>query len=101
MFYCEGNEKNKKRILKIINNLYPQIKDLRKIGSAGLETAGWQLAGEKVIGPVKLTLGMWQPVCCWLKKQEEKLQILKAAAGRPLRAICFLPIKLFIIKLLN
>lgn len=38
-FYCEGNERNKKRIAKIFNKIYPKIKDLRKIGSAGVETA--------------------------------------------------------------
>lgn len=44
IFYCEGNEKNRKRLAKIINKIYPQITDLRKLGSAGLETA-WVAAG--------------------------------------------------------
>lgn len=43
--YCEGNEKNKKRLARIINNIYPKVKDLRKIGSAGIETA-WVAAGK-------------------------------------------------------
>lgn len=42
--YCEGNEKNKKRIANIFHQVYPKVKDLRKIGSAGIESA-WVAAG--------------------------------------------------------
>ncbi len=42
--YCEGNEKNKKRIAKIFFEIYPKVTDLRKIGSAGIESA-WVAAG--------------------------------------------------------
>ena len=42
--YCEGGEKNKKRFAKIINKIYPKVTDVRKIGSAGLETS-WVAAG--------------------------------------------------------
>lgn len=45
VIYCEGNEKNRKKLAKMINNLYPKVKDLRKIGSAGIETA-WVAAGK-------------------------------------------------------
>ncbi len=42
--YCEGNEKDKKRIANIFHQTYPKVKDLRKIGSAGIESA-WVAAG--------------------------------------------------------
>ena len=42
--YCEGNEKNKKRIAKIFFEIYPKVTDLRKIGSAGIESA-WVAKG--------------------------------------------------------
>ncbi|MCD5396136.1 MAG: inositol monophosphatase [Candidatus Pacebacteria bacterium] len=42
--YCEGNEKNKKRIAKIFYEIYPKVLDLRKIGSAGIESA-WVAKG--------------------------------------------------------
>lgn len=42
--FCEGNEKRKKRINAVLSQIYPKVKDLRKIGSAGLETA-WLASG--------------------------------------------------------
>jgi len=42
--YCDGNEKNKKRIAKIFFEIYPKVTELRKIGSAGIESA-WVAAG--------------------------------------------------------
>jgi len=42
--YCEGNEKNRKRIVKIFSKVYPKVKELRKLGSAGLESA-WVAKG--------------------------------------------------------
>jgi len=55
IFYCEGGEKEKLRTGKILNNIYPKITDLRKLGSAGLETA-WVAAG--------------RGEACWLTKIE-------------------------------
>ncbi len=37
--FCEGGEKNKERIVEFLSCIYPQSKDLRKIGSASLELA--------------------------------------------------------------
>jgi len=45
VFYCEGGEKDRLRTARIINRVYPQVMDLRKLGSAGLETA-WVAAGK-------------------------------------------------------
>jgi myo-inositol-1(or 4)-monophosphatase len=42
--YCDGNEKNRKRISKILAKIYPKVTELRKIGSAGIETA-WVASG--------------------------------------------------------
>lgn len=44
IFYCEGGEKDKNKLNRILSNVYPEVKDLRKIGSAGIETA-WVAAG--------------------------------------------------------
>jgi myo-inositol-1(or 4)-monophosphatase len=45
MFYCEGGEKDRIRTIKLINSIYPLVTDMRKLGSAGLETA-WVAAGK-------------------------------------------------------
>ncbi len=45
LFYCEGGEKDRARTGRILNQIYPQVMDLRKLGSAGLETA-WVAAGK-------------------------------------------------------
>lgn len=44
LVYCEGGEKNRQRFAKIINKIYPEVIDVRKIGSAGLETS-WVASG--------------------------------------------------------
>jgi myo-inositol-1(or 4)-monophosphatase len=44
LFYCEGGEKDRTRTGSILNNVYPKVVDIRKLGSAGLETA-WVAAG--------------------------------------------------------
>ncbi len=44
LVYCEGGEKNRQRFAGIINKIYPKVIDVRKIGSAGLETS-WVAAG--------------------------------------------------------
>jgi len=45
VFYCEGGEKDRLRTLEILSRVYPEVTDLRKLGSAGLETA-WVAAGK-------------------------------------------------------
>ncbi len=45
VFYCEGGEKDRLRSGRILNQIYPEVMDLRKLGSAGLETA-WVAAGK-------------------------------------------------------
>lgn len=37
LLWCEGGEKDKNRINEILGKVYPNVKDLRKIGSAGIE----------------------------------------------------------------
>jgi len=44
LFYCEGGEKDRLRTGKILNTIYPKVTDIRKLGSAGVETA-WLAAG--------------------------------------------------------
>jgi myo-inositol-1(or 4)-monophosphatase len=44
LVYCEGREKNRQRFAKIINKIYSKVTDVRKIGSAGLETS-WVASG--------------------------------------------------------
>ena len=45
IFYCEGGEKDRTRTAKLIEQVYPKVIDMRKLGSAGLETA-WVAAGK-------------------------------------------------------
>jgi myo-inositol-1(or 4)-monophosphatase len=45
VFYCEGGEKNRARTGRILGRVYPEVTDIRKLGSAGLETA-WVAAGK-------------------------------------------------------
>lgn len=45
LFYCEGGEKDRKRTGAIMAAVYPHVRDVRKLGSAGLETA-WVAAGK-------------------------------------------------------
>jgi myo-inositol-1(or 4)-monophosphatase len=44
LFYCEGGDKNRGRTGTILNKVYPKVMDIRKLGSAGIETA-WVAAG--------------------------------------------------------
>jgi len=46
VLYCEGGETDRVRTGKMVNLIYPEVSDLRKLGSAGLETA-WVAAGKK------------------------------------------------------
>lgn len=45
LYFCEGGEIKRERTLKIIKKIYPQVIELRKLGSAALETA-WVAAGK-------------------------------------------------------
>ena len=45
IFYCEGGEKDRTRTGEIVGRVYPKVMDMRKLGSAGLETA-WVAAGK-------------------------------------------------------
>jgi len=45
IFYCEGGEKDRGRTGELLQKVYPLVTDIRKLGSAGLETA-WIAAGK-------------------------------------------------------
>ena len=45
IFYCEGGDRNRVRTGKLLHKVYPRVTDIRKLGSAGLETA-WVAAGK-------------------------------------------------------
>jgi len=45
IFYCEGGEKDRGRTGELLYKVYPRVTDIRKLGSAGLETA-WVAAGK-------------------------------------------------------
>jgi len=45
LFYCEGGEKDRLITGSILIRVYPEVIDIRKLGSAGLETA-WVAAGK-------------------------------------------------------
>jgi myo-inositol-1(or 4)-monophosphatase len=46
ILYCEGGEKDRRRTGELLHKVYPQVTDIRKLGSAGLETA-WVAAGKR------------------------------------------------------
>jgi myo-inositol-1(or 4)-monophosphatase len=46
ILYCEGGEKDRGRTGKLLHNVYHLVTDIRKLGSAGLETA-WVAAGKR------------------------------------------------------
>lgn len=45
LVFCEGGEKDRQRFVKIIDKIYPEAIDVRKIGSAGIETS-WVASGK-------------------------------------------------------
>jgi len=45
LFYCEGGEVDRLRTGSLLGRVYPEVVDIRKLGSAGLETA-WVAAGK-------------------------------------------------------
>ena len=45
LLYCEGGEKDRLKTGSILGKIYPEVMDIRKLGSAGLETA-WVAAGK-------------------------------------------------------
>jgi myo-inositol-1(or 4)-monophosphatase len=45
IFYCEGGDGNRARTGGLLHKVYPHVTDIRKLGSAGLETA-WVAAGK-------------------------------------------------------
>jgi len=45
LFYCEGGERDRLRTGRLLTKVYPEVMDVRKLGSAGLETA-WVAAGK-------------------------------------------------------
>jgi myo-inositol-1(or 4)-monophosphatase len=46
ILYCEGGDKNRGRTGELLQEVYPRVTDIRKLGSAGLETA-WVAAGKR------------------------------------------------------
>jgi myo-inositol-1(or 4)-monophosphatase len=46
ILYCEGGDKDKVRTGRLLYEVYPHVTDIRKLGSAGLETA-WVAAGKR------------------------------------------------------
>jgi myo-inositol-1(or 4)-monophosphatase len=45
ILYCEGGDKDRVRTGELLHKVYPRVTDIRKLGSAGLETA-WVAAGK-------------------------------------------------------
>lgn len=44
ILFCDGAEKKRERITKLFSKIFPKVKELRKIGSAGIEL-GWVASG--------------------------------------------------------
>ncbi len=54
---CEGGSKNNKRLAEIYSNIYPKIKDMRKLGSAAIE--GGFVASGRADGYITLQIDPW------------------------------------------
>lgn len=46
VLYCEGGDRDRARTGGLLHKVYPHVTDIRKLGSAGLETA-WVAAGKR------------------------------------------------------
>lgn len=46
VLYCEGGDRDRKRTGELLHKVYPGVTDIRKLGSAGLESA-WVAAGKR------------------------------------------------------
>jgi myo-inositol-1(or 4)-monophosphatase len=57
VYVCEGGDKNRQQTVKIMAKIYPEVVDLRKLGSAGLECA-WLAAG-RAEGYVTTAIEPW------------------------------------------
>ncbi|GIW66949.1 MAG: inositol monophosphatase [Candidatus Parcubacteria bacterium] len=56
VIYCEGSEKDKSRITKLFSNIYPFVKEVRKLGSAALELAWIALGRAEIYYTTKISL---------------------------------------------
>ncbi|MBM4463418.1 MAG: inositol monophosphatase [Chloroflexi bacterium] len=57
LLYCEGGSKDRVRTGWLLNRVYPEVVDIRKLGSAGLETA-W-VAAEKAEAYFTTSIEPW------------------------------------------
>ena len=55
--YCEGNQENREKSGEAVSEVYPEVTDQRKIGSAGIETA-WTATG-RVDGYWTMQIDPW------------------------------------------
>ncbi|MCS7183900.1 MAG: hypothetical protein NZ866_00950 [Patescibacteria group bacterium] len=56
VIYCEGSEKNRKKLGEMFKNIYPNVKELRKLGSAALELAWIGLGRAEIYYTTKISL---------------------------------------------
>jgi myo-inositol-1(or 4)-monophosphatase len=71
LYYCEGGERSlegKKRVGKIINNLYPKLRGIRKLGAASIE-CGWVASG-RIEGYFSTKIPAWDVAAGALLIQE-------------------------------
>lgn len=57
ILFCEGGCDNRRRMVKVINKIYPQVSDMRKLGAAALELA-WVGTGRSE-AYITAGLGSW------------------------------------------
>ncbi len=73
--FCEGGEKNQKRIAKIFSYVYPQVKEFRKIGSAALELA--MVGSGRADGYITTKIRFWDIAAGIIFVKEAGGEILK------------------------
>lgn len=84
VYVCEGGDKNRKRTVKVIAKIYPQVVDLRKLGSAGLECA-WLAVG-RAEGYVTTAIEPWDVAAGVILVQEAGGRVTNFQ-GRPWQPI--------------
>ncbi len=80
ILFCEGGERERQRIVKAFSKFYPKVKELRKLGSAALETA-WVATG-RAEAYFTFKIRLWDIAGGFLLVKEAKGRVLDFKGGK-------------------
>jgi myo-inositol-1(or 4)-monophosphatase len=83
ILYCEGGEKDRGRTGGLLHKVYPRVTDIRKLGSAGLETAWVAYGKREAYFTTKIEPWDVAPVSYWSRKLVARSAIFRATSGSP------------------